>query len=485
MTLMHILFFSLAALLYAALLPARWRGWMLLIASVVAIYWLQPALPVRNLDFILPTATLVLAMAGWLATKPAPTEVGFKPTLQGLSRDDLLTLAVTVALVLGLSATRYLAPELRPTPSRAPDTLAVALGLIVAGGVLVVLWRLLAGRRSLPGMALLAVVALFVLINAGPTAAALSGALRRLAGQSADLAQATDIGWLGFSYVAFRLIHTLRERQTGKLPALSLREYLTYLIFFPAFTAGPIDRAERFVQDYRRLFHLPGLDAARITEGTARILVGLCKKFVVADSLALFALNATNAGQAQSAGALWLLLYGYALRLFLDFSGYSDIAIGIGILYGVRLPENFDRPYLRTNITAFWQNWHMTLSSWARFYVFSPLSRALLGRNVAPQLAVFLCQMATMLVIGLWHGITPTFVVWGAWHGVGLFVHKLWSDRTRKWYLSLKDRPRVKQAWSVAGWLITLQFVVLGWVWFALPDLGAAWNVLVRLFGLA
>lgn len=170
MTLTHILIFSLAALLYAAFLPARWRGWALLIASVVAIYWLQPALPVRNLDFLLPTTTLVLAVAGWLATKPAPTPT-FSPIKKerggvtaaslpssvgeglgmggvGLSRDDMITLAVTAALVLGLSATRYLAPELRPTPSRAPDTLAVALGLIVAGGVLAVLWRLLEIGRA-------------------------------------------------------------------------------------------------------------------------------------------------------------------------------------------------------------------------------------------------------------------------------------------------------------------------------------------------
>jgi D-alanyl-lipoteichoic acid acyltransferase DltB (MBOAT superfamily) len=198
------------------------------------------------------------------------------------------------------------------------------------------------------------------------------------------------------------------------------------------------------------------------------------------------ALTPDLAQQAHSALGLWALLYGYAFRLYFDFAGYTDIAIGVGLLLGVRLTENFKRPYLKTNITTFWQSWHITLSDWARFYIFSPLSRSLLRRKPrpSPRLIVFLGLMATMLTIGLWHGIGWTFVIWGAWHGLGLFIHKVWSDRTRKWYRGLAEHPRKKRAWTLFAWFITFQFVVLGWVWFLLPDAGLAAPTFLRLFGL-
>ena len=283
------------------------------------------------------------------------------------------------------------------------------------------------------------------------------------------------------------MIHTLRDRQSGLLPALSLREYLTYVIFAPAYTAGPIDRAERFAEDFRALPQKVGLDGARFTEGFTRIAIGAFKKFVIADSLAMgMALNPTNALQTHSALGMWLLLYGYALRLYFDFGGYSDVAIGIGILLGIKLPENFNRPYLRSNITVFWQSWHATLSAWARSYIFSPLSRTLLSRKPKPSstLIVLATQIATMVVIGMWHGISLNFLIWGLWHGVGLFVHKQWTDRTRKWYRGLADKPAQKRAWTLVGWFLTFHFVVLGWVWFALPSLDQSLHVLGGLFGI-
>jgi D-alanyl-lipoteichoic acid acyltransferase DltB (MBOAT superfamily) len=257
---------------------------------------------------------------------------------------------------------------------------------------------------------------------------------------------------------------------------------MTYVIFFPALTAGPIDRAERFVQDERAL--LETLAAPCVVEAAGRISVGLVKKFVISDSLALFALNATNVEQVTSSVALWLLLYAYAFRLYLDFSGYTDIAIGIGLLAGIRLPENFNQPYVKPNIAAFWQSWHMTLSNWVRFYVFSPLSRALLVRKVNPLAAVLAAQLTTMAVIGLWHAVAWNFLIWGLWHGLGLFAHKVWSDRTRRHYLRLKQRPRLERAWNVAGIFLTFHFVTLGWVWFALTDVGQAWRVFLRLLGI-
>jgi alginate O-acetyltransferase complex protein AlgI len=473
-----------AALLYAALLPARWRGWALLVASVIAVYWLQPALPIRFLDFILPTATLVLAAAVWRFAGYA-NDTDRAATW----REDRITLALIAALVIGMSFMRFIQPEYRLTASRPPDPLVVMLALAGVGGIVTACWLLLRGRdrwRVLTGVILL-VVGVFIVLKAEPLAVEISRTLRAQAEQDTTLAAKIDLEWLGFSYIAFRLIHTLRDRQSGKLPALSLREYMTYIVFFPSFIAGPIDRAERFIKDVRALPEMAGLDAGRITEGVGRIVVGLGKKFIIADTLALgLALNAANAQQAETALGLWVLLYGYALRLFFDFSGYTDIAIGIGILFGVKLPENFDRPYLKSDIATFWQSWHMTLSNWARFYVFSPLSRLLLTRQPKPSpvVVVLSSQLTTMVVIGLWHGITWNFLVWGIWHGVGLFVHKQWSDRTRKWYLSLRDKPGRKRAWTLFAWFITVHFVVLGWVWFALPDFDLSLRVFGGLFGL-
>ena len=387
-----------------------------------------------------------------------------------------------------MSLMRFLDADQRLTASRPPEPLHVGIAVIgialaVFGFALIA--RPLTQRKVLNGLFVL-IVGVFIVFKTDLLGTELSRLIRTQTGQSTALASLSDLTWLGFSYIAFRLIHTVRDRQSGKLPVLSLRDYVTYVMFFPAIVAGPIDRAERFKKDIDALDDMTGLDAPRYIEGLTRIAVGIFKKFIIADSLAIgMSLNAINADQATSTIGLWVLLYGYSLRLFFDFSGYSDIAIGIGILFGFKMPENFDRPYLKNNITTFWQSWHMTLSNWARFYVFSPLSRFLLTRKVKPSQTVIVLstQMATMIVIGLWHGVTVNFLIWGIWHGVGLFAHKKWSDRTRKWYRGLNDTPRIKRAWTVTGWFITVHYVVLGWVWFALPEFEQSLEVFGKLLG--
>lgn len=473
MALSHIAIFTFGALLYGAFVRPRWRGWALMVISLIAVYWLQPFLPIRYLDYILPTLTLLLTVLVWRITQTPQAE-------------DRAALLLIVALIVGMSAMRYLAPELRLTPSRPPDTVWVAAVVVVLIGIGVGARRVVPEqiKRYALVITMLLIVTLFVVMKASPLTASLSLMLRTQTGQDVTLASPLDIGWLGFSYVAFRLIHILRDRQTGKLPPLTLREHMTYVVFFPAFTAGPIDRAERFIKDERALPEERLLIAPRLLYGGERIAIGLFKKFVLADSLALFALDATNAVQTNSTGWLWVLLYAYTLRLYFDFGGYTDIAIGIGYLYGIKLPENFDRPYLKPSLAAFWQSWHITLSHWARFYVFSPLSRALMMRKVNTLQVVFAAQLATMIVIGLWHGVTLNFLIWALWHGVGLFVHKLWSDRTRQGYMGLKDHPRRKQAWAITGALLTFHYVALGWVWFALPETETAARVLLRLFSI-
>jgi alginate O-acetyltransferase complex protein AlgI len=459
-------------------------SWLLFLISVLAIYWLQAPLTPRFADFLLPTTTLNLTiLSWWLTRQPDSAEQ------QATWREDRFTLLLLFGLMVGLAFNRYLPATYRLTASRPPEPTAVALGLLIVGAIGWLLFRLAARKdanRALTGGIWLIII-LFVLLKSEPLATAVAAQWRTLTGQNPTLAVPADLAWLGFSYVAFRLIHTLRDRQSGILPVLSLREYVTYVIFAPAFIAGPIDRAERFVADLRALPSLAWLDAPRIAEAGGRIARGLFMKFVIADTLALgMSLTAVNAAQAASPLALWGLLYGYALRLYFDFAGYTDIAIGIGLLVGIRLPENFKRPYLKNNITAFWQSWHITLSDWARFYVFTPLSRKLLRRKPrpAPALILFTAHLSTMIVIGLWHGITWSFLIWGLWHGLGLFIHKQWSDRTRKWYRSLEERPGQKRAWTLFGWFVTFNFVVLGWVWFALPDLGLAAGTFMKLFGI-
>lgn len=452
------------------LTPSRWRPWALFGLSVVMIYTLQPTLNIRWLDYSLPTLTLLLTVGGWI----------FSRERRAPSREDALALAVIVGIIALLTLPRYVLLPFSLT-SRPPEFIGVAVAVV---GVLAAITALRAvvPARFAPLIGISALVGLFIAFKTPALATLISGWLRINAGQDAALASPLDLEWIGFSYVAFRLIHTLRDSQTGQLPALSLREYVTYVLFFPSYLSGPIDRAERFTPEYRALSTLPVTDADRITRALTRIVSGVFKKFIIADSLAVFSLNPTLAAQADSIPALWLMLYAYAFRLYFDFSGYTEIAIGIAQLLGFNLPENFAQPYRKNTLAAFWQSWHITLSQWVRFYVYSPLSRALLRRKTFSNEAIFLiCNLVTMGIIGLWHGVTGSFLVWGVWHGLGLTAHKLWSDRTRARYRKLT--PPQKRLWHAVGVVLTFQFVVLGWVWFALPDITQAQAVFFGLFG--
>src|SRR5690606_15453433 len=162
-------------------------------------------------------------------------------------------------------------------------------------------------------------------------------------------------------------------KQTGRLPSVDLSEYITYVLFFPAFTAGPIDRIERFIKDLRQPYE--GLSQEKLFEAGQRLIIGLFKKFVIADSLALIALNDMNATQVTSTIWMWVLVYSYAFQIYFDFSGYTDIALGIAKFVGIHLPENFSAPYLKPNLTQLWNNWHMTLTQWFRSYFFNPITR--------------------------------------------------------------------------------------------------------------
>ena len=477
MTLSAILI-SAGFILVLALL-ARWQGFahlrgpVLLAASVLAIYWLQPALPIRGLDFWLPTVTIFIASLGWLLT--ASTE-------ERRARANLLPALVVLGVTLAVALTRFFSSGGIITPSRPPQTWLVLVVLSIAAAVLFWFTRMKSLRAWLLSGAIVCLIGLFVVLKLPQVTVWVSSGLRSLAGQDPKLASGLDLRWLGFSYIAFRLIHTLRERQSGRLPAVTLQEYLIYMLFFPAFTAGPIDRIERFVKDLRAPWQP---NAADMGEGGKRLLLGLFKKFALADALALIALSAQTALQVQSAAWMWLLLYAYTFEIFFDFSGYTDIAIGLGRWLGIRLPENFNHPYLKPNLTQFWNNWHITLTMWFRTYFFNPVTRALRGAKnpLAIPWVIFITQVSTMLLIGLWHGMTLNFICWGLWHGLGLFVQNRWTEFIRPRAAGLEDHPRLQKGLNVLSTIFTFHYVALGWVWFALPSLGISLHVFARLFG--
>lgn len=467
MTLLAIGVFVVLGLVLGLAAQSKWRIWALMVVSVLSLYWLQPATALRNADFWLPTAALVLTALSW-AVISSQGDRGEKPWL---------TWIVFGTIPLALVGLRYLPWDFYLTATR-PPSLAQAGPIVLISIVATVLTALLARRsRHLVWLPATLLVGLFVVLKTEPLADAASRWARGLTGQNPDLADSLDLTWLGFSYFAFRLLHTIRDHAAGRLPVMNAREYVTYVLFFPALAAGPIDRAERFVQDLRDQHRL---EPGRVLRAGIRICWGVFKKFVLADGLAILSLSAANAVEVESTLWLWVLVYGYALRLYLDFSGYTDVAIGLGILAGIELPENFDRPYTRVNLTSFWNSWHITLAAWFRAYFFNPFTRALRRRRWPVWAIILLGQVGTMGLIGLWHGVAWNFLLWGMWHAAGLFIHNRWLD----WNRRQPDRLKLPaKASSFLSWGLTFHFVALGWVWFVIPEPRLSLEVLARLVG--
>lgn len=270
---------------------------------------------------------------------------------------------------------------------------------------------------------------------------------------------------LGISFFTFEFIHYAADRYRGKAPAGSAAEYLAFIMFFPTMVAGPIKRYQDFLPKLR----LADAGSIDMQTGVTRILVGLAKKFAVADFMTAFT-NHLNPGDIAIANRgvlpLWLLAYG--IKIYFDFAGYSDIAIGSARLFGIQVPENFDWPYMRANVTEFWRHWHISLSRWLLDYVFIPL-----GGSRGARLSIYTNLMATMLVSGVWHGAGTNFVVWGLWHGILLTGHRIWRD-------ARGDRIPTF-AGQVAGGVLTFVLVNLGWAFFCM-DMPTARLFFLRLF---
>ena len=261
---------------------------------------------------------------------------------------------------------------------------------------------------------------------------------------------------LGVSFFTFEFIHYAVDRYYGRVERGTLGQYLAFIFFFPTLVAGPIKRFQYFGPGVEQ----PSTDwPADWNRGITRILVGLAKKFAVADLLTSVTDHLNRADiAAASRGALIVWILAYAWKIYFDFSAYSDIAIGSARLFGIRIPENFDWPYARTNITEFWRRWHRSLWRWLVDYVFVPL-----GGSRGSRLSVYVNLLSVMLISGLWHGAGLNFIAWGAWHGSLLVIHRLWTD----WRPLREDRTPtfVGQA---ASWGVTFAAVTLGWALFAM-----------------
>lgn len=264
------------------------------------------------------------------------------------------------------------------------------------------------------------------------------------------------LGPLGMSYFIFRMISYLADVALGKHAPGGAWSVAGYVLFFPTLPAGPIERYENFAPQAQAGAG-PTLDDLRV--GALRIGAGLLKKVVLTDFLLEWA-KLLREPQSFSAPWLWLAMYAYALYIYIDFSGYSDMAIGIARLFGIRIRENFAWPYLRTNIADFWRHWHMSLTAFITEYIYYPLGgnrKGLTRAGVNTLIAMGLC--------GMWHGAGWHFIAWGLYHGAGLTVYRYWRRLRTKygWH-----RPESKMRKVLAG-LITFHFVALGWVIFFLP----------------
>jgi D-alanyl-lipoteichoic acid acyltransferase DltB (MBOAT superfamily) len=273
----------------------------------------------------------------------------------------------------------------------------------------------------------------------------------------------------GISFFTFHALSYTIDIYRGKaLPAKSIPDFGFYLAFFPQLVAGPIIRASEFVPQIYQPYKLSNREL-----GIALFLIlgGLVKKMVLSDYISLNFVDRVFDNPLNYSGAENLLAaYGYSLQIYCDFSGYTDIAIGLALMLGFRIPINFNSPYKAVNLTDFWRRWHISLSSWLRDYLYISL-----GGNRKGKFRMHINLLVTMLLGGLWHGANWRFVIWGGIHGAGLVL-----DKIRPKFLRFKEGNKLGNFFSI---FFTFHIITLAWIFFRASDMITVKQIFSQIFG--
>jgi alginate O-acetyltransferase complex protein AlgI len=272
---------------------------------------------------------------------------------------------------------------------------------------------------------------------------------------------------LGISFYTFELISYLADVYTKKAePEKNLLDFCFYVSFFPHLVAGPIVRPNELFPQIKNL-HIPS--KTEIGSGVFLLISGIIKKAIISDYISMNFVDRIFDNPTLYSGVENLLgVYGYTLQIYCDFSGYTDMALGIALLIGFKLPNNFNVPYISTSITEFWRRWHISLSSWLRDYLYIPL-----GGNRKGKLRKYFNLFITMLLGGLWHGASWKFMFWGALHGLALAFEKLVEPITKKHASTL---------FKILGGIITFHFVAFCWIFFRASTFEIAWSLINQVF---
>lgn len=273
---------------------------------------------------------------------------------------------------------------------------------------------------------------------------------------------------VGLGFYTLRTIgYAIDVYQRRLTPVSGFQSYFLYLAFFAHLPSGPITSAKWFFNQLQT--HLTVTARPNWMPGFYLFSMGLLKK-AIADALGGQINPALDAHAATGLITSWLLLLGYSAQIYLDFAGYTDMALGVGRMIGIQLPPNFASPYLKRNPIEFWNAWHITLSHWLRDYVFTPLGRLLFSFRAlkrSPLVIAVLCYLATFILCGVWHGLSETFLLWGLYHGIGLSCCKLYGELARKrfprGYHNFMFKTRLGYGLATGA---TFLFVALGWVFF-------------------
>ncbi len=286
-----------------------------------------------------------------------------------------------------------------------------------------------------------------------------------------------DFKWalpLGISFYTFEAIACLVDTYKRQNPfPPRFQDFLFFVSFFPHLIAGPILRIKT---DWAHVMHPIKPNFKSINSGLYLFTWGLAKKLLIADNLAIFVDSSFNNIASLSSINAWIGIYAFAVQIYCDFSGYVDMALGLAIMFGIELPDNFNGPYLSQSITEFWRRWHITLSSWLKDYLYIPL-----GGNRKGEIRTFINLMLTMLLGGLWHGANWTFVIWGGLHGLYLSIEKLLHEHFGLPLIEDKSKfsPRI-----FIQQIICFHLVCLAWVFFRAHSLNEATDYISKLIGL-